>query len=230
MKNYRHIFFDLDHTLWDFETNCAQTLEELYELYKFSRLGFSSNDLIEKYNVVNYRMWYDYNRGKIDKDEMRKTRFQQTFAELSVDPSYVPDTMNEKFLQICPSKGNVMPHAHEVLEYLSNKYTLHIITNGFKETQSIKISTSNLANYFQQIINAELCGFAKPDKQIFDFALTKANAVEHESLMVGDDLYTDIGGARNAGIDQVYYNPKDSSHEDNVTYEIKCLSELYNLL
>jgi putative hydrolase of the HAD superfamily len=230
MKNYRHIFFDLDHTLWDFETNCAQTLEELYELYQFSNLGFTANDLVEKYNVVNYRMWYDYNRGKINKEEIRKTRFQQTFEELSVNPGLVPDSINDKFLQICPAKGNVMPYTHEVLDYLSNKYTLHIITNGFKETQSIKINTSHLSKYFQEIVNAEICGFAKPNKQIFDFALNKANAHDHESLMIGDDLYTDIGGARNAGLDQVYYNPKVASHNEEVTYEIKCLSELYNLL
>lgn len=230
MKNYKHIFFDLDHTLWDFETNCAQTLEELFEHYQFSKLGFTANDLIEKYNVVNYRMWYDFNRGKINKEEIRKTRFQQTFIELSIDPNLVPDTINEKFLQICPAKGNVMPYTHEVLEYLSKKYTLHIITNGFKETQSVKISTSNLSNYFQEIVNAEICGFAKPDKKIFDYALTKAKAINHNSLMIGDDLFTDVGGARNAGIDQVYYNPKDASHEEQVTYEIKCLSELYKLL
>jgi putative hydrolase of the HAD superfamily len=230
MKKYKHIYFDLDHTLWDFEKNCSETLNELFIQYNFAAFGIEATNFIEAYQKVNYKMWDEYNRGRITKSQIRSERFGNTFEELGLDRKSVPQDLNESFLKICPGKGNVIPYTHEVLNYLTDKkYILHIITNGFKETQHIKISTSKLEAYFDKVINSELCGFSKPDKKIFDYARNLSNADCEECIMIGDDLFTDIGGAQNAGIDSVFFNPKQIKHEGNPTFEISCLSELKKL-
>jgi putative hydrolase of the HAD superfamily len=113
---------------------------------------------------------------------------------------------------------------------LKAKYTLHILTNGFLETQHIKMSSSGIEIYFQEIVNSESCGFLKPDKKIFDYTLQKINAHCKDCLMVGDDLDADVIGARNAGIDHIYFNPKKEKHNESVTHEISCLSELLTIL
>lgn len=226
MSIYKHLFFDLDHTLWDFNKNCSETLEELFVHFQFASLGFLPSELIEKYTLVNYRMWDEYNKGLITKQEIRNRRFELTFAELGVDKSFVPSNINEEFLKICPAKGHVFPYTYEVLDYLVKNYNLHIITNGFTETQAIKMSTSKLDNYFSNVILSETLGFAKPDKKIFDHAVNLSGGKSSECIMIGDDLYTDIFGARNAGIDQVFFNPNKQKHEEQVTHEIECLSEL----
>ena len=230
MSSYKHLFFDLDHTLWDFDANCSETLQELHGVYGLEKYQIRLEDFIEKYKLINNRMWYDYNRGKISKEEIRDTRFELTFEELGVERSLTPPTLNKDFINICPTKANLFPFAHEVLSYLGQKYTLHIITNGFRETQDVKITTTKLDMYFQEIINSELCGYLKPDKRIFEYAILKNKAHARDCLMIGDDLYTDVHGARNAGLDQVFFNPKELEHEEEVTYEIKCLSELKKIL
>lgn len=234
MSRYRHLFFDLDHTLWDFEKNSSETLTELYGMFDLARFSFSPEELIEKYRSVNYLMWEDYNRGKLSKEAIRSLRFERTFEALGLEKGLVPPGINEEFLRICPAKGNVMPFVHEVLDYLSGKYVLHIITNGFNDTQSIKIRTSGLEKYFLEVINSERCGYSKPQKEIFEFAVATAGAVCNECLMVGDDLYTDIFGGKNAGMDTVYYNPRPlpvkEKPETEATYEIGCLRELKQIL
>lgn len=230
MKKYKHLYFDLDHTLWDFEKNCAETLSELFLHFNLSRYGIEVNAFIEAYQKVNYQMWHEYNRGRLQKNRIRSERFGNTFELLGLNRNEVPAGMNEEFLKRCPSKGNVIPFAHETLTYLSEKnYTLHIITNGFKETQHIKISSSNLDSYFDKVINSEICGFSKPDRKIFDYAIALSEADCKECIMIGDDLYTDIQGAKNAGMDAIYYNPKKNPHNETVTFEISCLSELMKI-
>lgn len=230
MTSYKHIFFDLDHTLWDFERNCAETLTELFAGYSLQKLGIDLAQFIIKYRVVNDRMWFDYNRGKITKEEIRDTRFEITFEELGLCRTLTPPQLNEDFINICPTKGNLFPFAHEVLTYLMKKYELHIITNGFGETQHVKLCSSGLENYFREIVNFDKCGFLKPDRRIFDYAIKKNNALPEHCIMIGDDLYTDVQGARNAGLDQVYFNPKQVTHQEAVTHEIRCLSELMHIL
>lgn len=230
MKKYKHLYFDLDHTLWDFEKNCAETLSELFVHYNLSNLGIALKDFIEAYRNINYQMWDAYNQKRITKSQIRSERFGNTFELLGLSRSLAPLDLNEKFLEICPSKSNVVPYAHEVLTYLADqKYSLHIITNGFKETQHIKISAGNLGHYFDKVINSELCGFSKPDKKIFDYARNLSGAECEECIMIGDDLYTDILGAKNAGMDSVFYNPRKINHNESVTYEVSCLSELLKI-
>jgi putative hydrolase of the HAD superfamily len=231
MTPYKHILFDLDHTLWDFEKNCSETLRELYvshDLKSFQK--FEVEDFIYQYKIINNRMWKEYNSGKITKEEIRSNRFGLTFLNLGLTVLDLPEKINEDFLRICPTKSNLLPHTHQVLTYLKSRYSLHILTNGFLETQNIKINSSGIENYFNEIVNSESCGFLKPDKKIFDYTLEKIKAVSHHCLMIGDDLEADMIGAKNAGIDHIYFNPKKEKHNEKVTHEISCLSELFNIL
>jgi putative hydrolase of the HAD superfamily len=231
MPSYKHILFDLDHTLWDFEKNCSETLQELYVSHDLNRFElFGVDDFIYQYKIINNRMWKEYNSGRITKDEIRSNRFGLTFLQLGLTISDLPEKINEDFLRICPAKSHLLPHAHQVLRYLKSKYTLHILTNGFLETQNIKINSSGIENYFDEIVNSESCGYLKPDKKIFDYTLNKIKAACHDCLMIGDDLEADVIGAKNAGIDHIYFNPKKEKHNETVTHEISCLSELMTIL
>ncbi|HEX8548098.1 MAG TPA: YjjG family noncanonical pyrimidine nucleotidase [Cytophagaceae bacterium] len=227
---YKHILFDLDHTLWDFDKNCSETLEELYQQYNLSTNGFSLEDLIVTYKHINSIMWKDYHHHKISKEEIRSQRFVLTFKFLGVDERRIPAALNDDFMRICPTKSNLIPYAREVLSYLKDSYQLHILTNGFKESQDLKINSSQIRAYFKEIINSEICGFLKPDKKMFDFAINKIAAEAKDCVMIGDDLVADVLGAKGAGIDHVYYNPLKTKHSESLTYEINCLSELKSIL
>src|SRR5690606_35437931 len=198
----RDIFFDLDHTLWDFDKNAEETLHELYFKYKFDSLfdKESSTRFIETYTVL-------YHRGKISKPELRKARFADTFTALGVSPELFPEEFELEYLTICPQKTNLFPDAHETLAYLGEKYNLHLISNGFKEACETNLEKSNLKKYFKHVFISEVIGVNKPDPKIFRFALETAAARAEASLMVGDNLDADIRGAMNAGIDAIFFNP-----------------------
>jgi putative hydrolase of the HAD superfamily len=231
MKTYTHLFFDLDHTLWDFEKNSEETLEHLFEVFNLGRFGFSFEDFFKKYSYVNKRLWQLYNAGKVNQEQLRRTRFHKSLRDLGVPQDEIPVELENEYLKICPTKSACFPFTHETLNYLKGKYQLHIITNGFKESQLLKINSSNLHSYFGEIITSECSGFAKPDKRIFKHALERVNWTDPKScLMIGDNLEADIIGAQNAGIDQVFFNPEKRPHPLKVTYEISCLSELQQLL
>ena len=230
MKTYSHIFFDLDHTLWDFEKNSEETIQYLFDEFKLSRYNFSYLDFYRKYSYVNKRLWQLYNAGKINQQQLRHTRFNKTLRDLGVPVNEIPFELENEYIRICPTKAGVFPFTHETLAYLKSKYTLHIITNGFRESQEIKITASNLNPYFSEVITSECTGFAKPDKRIFQHALERANCTAGNCLMVGDNLEADILGAQNAGLDQVFFNPEQRPHPLKVTYEISCLSELQRIL
>lgn len=230
MIRYKHIFFDLDHTLWDFDKNCAETLDELYHLYELGKYGVQVDRLIDEYQKVNHAIWQEYNLGNITKEVIRNKRFEITFSNLGLSSANIPPEIDNEFLKRCPARGNLFPHALDVLTYLQKKYDLHIITNGFEESQKIKIRTSGLEPFFNHVINSEVCGFSKPDRQIFEYALQKVNAECHECIMIGDDLEADIKGAQQMEMDHVLFNPHKRLHTTQVMHEINCLSELYTLL
>ena len=231
MKKYHHIFFDLDHTLWDFEKNSAETLADLYRQYGLMAFDlFSESRFIEKFKQVNGHLWDLYNAGKIDKGEIRERRFITIFTDLGLTPEQIPADFGQVYLQSCPKKSHIIPYAIETLDYLQRKYALHIITNGFDDVQDIKLTSANIKKYFQEIVTSESVGFKKPEKEIFEYALDVSKAEVSSSIMVGDNLHTDIKGARGINMDQIYFNPNDLSHRENVTYEVNCLSELSNIL
>ena len=135
---YRNIFFDLDHTIWDFDKNAEETLYELYNIYDLSAIGMPSAAIfIETYTRNNHRLWAEYHTGKITKDELRDTRFKRTFVELGILPELMPLNFEDDYVKLCPTKRHLFPRAHETLSYLKNKYTLHLISNGFKESSLI---------------------------------------------------------------------------------------------
>lgn len=228
---YQHIFFDLDHTIWDFDRNAEETLIELYESYSLNDLGVScATTFINIYTKNNHELWASYHLGKISKEELRKTRFKKTFLDLGVAPEIIPAQFEDDYVRICPTKTNLFPEAHETLEYLSKKYTLHLISNGFKESTELKIELSGLAKYFQTIVISEIVGVNKPDKAIFEFALQNAKAIKAESLMIGDSIEADIRGALSFGMDAIYFNPDNKEVPVDVTRQISHLKELKELL
>lgn len=230
-KEYKHIFFDLDHTLWDFEKNSEETLVHLYHHYKLKDFGVTHPDIfIEKYRAINAQLWHLYNRREITKDVLRVKRFEDAFIELGVNPQDVPKGIWQLYLQICPTKTNLFPDTIEVLEYLSQKYTLSILTNGFEETQHRKISHSGIAQYFTHLLTSENYGYAKPDPRIFEQLLQMNDAEAPQTIMIGDNIDTDIKGAMAAQIDSVFFNPEKTPHEHTVEREIFQLIELKEFL
>lgn len=233
MKTYTHILFDLDHTLWDFEKNSEETIYALYDQFALGSFGkFDCKSFYKKYKFVNMRLWDLYNKGRIKQAELRESRFVKTLTGLGLEPHEIPEGISEAYITLCPTKTAVFPFAYEVLEYLQPRYGLHIITNGFKEVQHIKMNTSNLHGYFREIVTSECCGYKKPDRRMFEHLLQRINVAPNECLMIGDNYECDIEGARDAGIDQVFFNPEKISHKRSPkpTYEISCLSELKQML
>ena len=230
-EKYKHIFFDLDHTIWDFDKNAEETLYELYDIYRLNEIGLPSAGLfIETYTRNNHQLWAEYHTGKITKNELRETRFKRTFLELGVHPDVLPIAFEDDYVKLCPTKTNLFPHAHETLRYLKDKYTLHLISNGFKESSELKIGNTNIGGYFQNIIISEVIGVNKPDPAIFEHALNLADADKNESLMIGDSLEADIYGALNFGIDAIYFNPFNAPKPADVPLQINHLKELILIL
>jgi putative hydrolase of the HAD superfamily len=226
----RHIFFDLDHTIWDFDKNAEETLHELYHIYSLADLGLSCpHTFIQTYTKNNHALWADYHLGKISKEQLRSTRFSTTFIELGLSVETIPEAFEDDYVRICPTKTNLFPGAHETLSYLRQKYSLHLISNGFKESTELKIAVTGLGQYFKNVFISEVIGFNKPDVKIFDFALSTAKASKDESIMIGDSLEADIRGAIDYGMEAIYFNPTKKDKPADVPRQINDLSELINL-
>lgn len=229
MKNKKHIFFDLDHTLWDFDKNAEETLFELYNVYQLKNLGLNSVDVfIETYTANNHALWLDYHLGKIDKEVLRETRFKKTFTDLGISPNLIPLNFENDYVNICPTKTNLFPQTHQTLQYLQKKYQLHLISNGFKESTEYKVKNTALTPYFTNVIISEVVGINKPDKAIFEYALNMATAKISESVMIGDSIEADIRGAQNINMDAIYFNPNRNEKPNDVLNQIYSLCELQN--
>lgn len=230
---YKHLFFDLDHTLWDFERNSAECLADIYEIFDFQNLNISSLEAFQQeFSIVNRRQWSLLEQNLITHDELRRRRFQETLENLGVKglkKSFGLE-INEYFLELLPKKAHLIDGAVEVLDYLLPKYDLHIISNGWQDIQVNKMKSSEIHHYFGEIITNELAGTRKPDRRIFDYAIevTKADLVE--SLMIGDNYEADVLGAINANMDTVFYNPDDIPTGQKPTFDIKKLVELKEIL
>ncbi|WP_295770720.1 YjjG family noncanonical pyrimidine nucleotidase [uncultured Mucilaginibacter sp.] len=231
MKRYSHIFFDLDHTLWDFDRNADETLQELFVLHKLEDLGIKSvQDFIATYTRNNHALWTDYHLGKIDKETLRQTRFRKTFTDMGLHPDAIPDAFEDAYVELCPTKTNLFPYAHETLSYLQDKYTLHIISNGFESATRQKVCGTGLETYFENVIISELVGINKPHKGIFEYALQLSGANKEECIMIGDSLEADVYGALNFGMDAIYFNPLEVSKPEDVPMQIFSLNELRKIL
>jgi len=230
-KTYKHIFFDLDHTLWDFERNAEETKREMFETFKLKERGIPDYESFRGiYIGINQALWAMYRDDIIEKDELNFRRFYDTLCFLGINDRALGEDMASGFIEGISSKTYLFPHAKELLEYLYPKYPLHIITNGFEEVQYAKLKNSGMGRYFTSVITSEEASSKKPDAEIFQFALRKTGAMATESIMIGDDLDVDIAGARQMGIDQLYVNHDRKIHSELVTLEVFSLEEIVGLL
>ncbi len=243
MKKYKAILWDLDGTLWDLNKNTTIALTQLFE--RFERSNFQNTTLenfLNCYPKHNERVWALYREGRIAKEELRNKRFIDLFDEVNAkyDLNFV-DLFATEFLAICPRLPHLIEGALEILEKTKNDYTHVILTNGFIEVQGFKMAASKIEHYFRTVVYSEEAGVRKPHAAIFELALQRANCTAEEALMIGDDWDADILGARNAGIDQVFFtgtekrlaelhHGKTIRHNYVPTFTIDTLSELRNII
>jgi putative hydrolase of the HAD superfamily len=230
MKKYKHLLFDLDHTLWDFHTNSMNTLQELFDHFKLGERFDGFQSFYSTYEVHNVSLWEQYRRGSIRKKELNFERFFRPLKEVGFDDPELARRFGNAYVEESPAKTALMPHTLEVLEYLFPHYELHIITNGFKEVQERKLEKSGLMNYFNKVFISELIGRQKPDRYFFEYVIKSLNAHKCDSMVIGDSLEADIAGAMNYGLDHIFYNPQRLKHEVEVMHEIHSLNELKGLL
>jgi putative hydrolase of the HAD superfamily len=230
--NYRHLFFDLDHTLWDFETNSKEAMVDIFNNNQLNEIGVNSFDLFfERYSHHNHLLWDKYSKGKIKQDELRWKRMWLSLLDFKIANEPLSRKMGLEFLDILPTKNSLFPYTHEILTYLKQKgYQMHLITNGFEKVQYHKLSKSNIDKYFIEVITSEGSNSLKPNKEIFDFALQKSGAAAKESIMIGDNIEADIKGALNAGMDCIFVNHINAITEVKPTYTIYHLKELETIL
>lgn len=228
MKNLKHIFFDLDHTLWDFDKNSEETLHFLFNKYQFHlHTPHTIDEFVTAFHVANRILWKAYDNNEINKHEMRNQRIKMTFNAVKLPQYIIPETFNDEYLSICPTKGKLLPHTLDVLNYLHTKYDLHILTNGFEDIQHIKMSTSGLSPFFKNVFTAEKIGLKKPDKAYFNFIIDTINSSKNECVMIGDTYETDILGAHHAEIKAIFFNPeKDRINDIESIIEINSLLDL----
>lgn len=228
---YQHLFFDLDHTLWDFDANARLTLREIYDELKLAAVGVDDFDLFHtRYLFHNEILWARYRNGFLRVDDLRWKRMHLTLLDFKIGNERLAEEMGSKFLTLLPTRNLLFPDTMDVLHRLKEKnYQLHIITNGFEVTQHNKLKTSNLLPLFQEIITSEGSNSLKPKKEIFEYALKKAGALADHSIMIGDSIEVDISGAKNAGMDQVYVNHTKASTDFLPTYTVTSLKELENI-
>ena len=230
---YKHIFFDLDHTLWDHNTNSRLALEEVFEAFNLQEIGVtSSQDFYSTFTDINFSLWDKYEAGQISQPELRYQRFRLIFNQLGVKNQEICDTVSDSYMDISTKKSTLLPNAHEILTYLHPKYPMHIITNGFDDVQSVKMEAGKITHFFSEIITSQNSGYKKPDARIFEYALKKINALPHECVMIGDIFPSDIVGATRAGIDAVFFNPDQRNQDISIKpkYEIRDLVELRGIL
>ena len=207
------IFFDLDHTLWDFEKNSALTFQKIFG---DNGLNITLEDFLEIYVPINLEYWKLYREERVSKAELRYQRLKRTFDQIGETVS--DDMINilaHQYIEHLPSYNHLVPNTVQILEYLSPNYKLHIITNGFHEVQEKKLKGGNIHHYFQNIVNSETAGVKKPHPHIFELALDKAKVSPQNSLMIGDNLEADILGAKSVGMEVLHFNSnKESSHNE----------------
>ncbi len=231
MLKYKHLFFDLDHTLWDFDTNAKETLGDIFLQFELEkRITTDFTGFYTAYLYHNKILWNRYHHGFITADELKWRRMWRTLLDFKIGDEKLAKELSSCFLEILPTKKTLFPHTFEILNYLQEKnYQLHLITNGFEKTQWSKINNSGLDIYFKQVITSEASNSLKPKREIFEFALSKAQATLEESIMLGDNLEADIQGAINFNMDCVFVNHLQEATDLQPTYTVCHLQELRNI-
>jgi putative hydrolase of the HAD superfamily len=225
---YRHLFFDLDHTLWDFESNSKQTWQQLYLQHGLhEKITPDFDAFYDRYSYHNKRLWDRYHHGFIKQDELRWKRMWLSFLDFKVGDDKLAKQLSDEYLVILPTQKMLFPYTLEIIEYLTAKsYQLHLITNGFDNIQWGKLRSSQIDHCFKEVITSEKAMSLKPHKAIFEYALQGTGAALHESIMIGDNLDADIKGAMDAGLDTIFVNHINEPTELKPTYTIYHLREL----
>lgn len=230
-NNIKHIFFDLDRTLWDFEKSAEQAFDLIFEKYSLGDQGVTSGKAFhDAYTIHNDKLWELYRKGEIEKEILRGLRFKLTINDFGIDDQELGEKIGDEYVRISPLLVNLFPFAIEILEYLSPKYTMHVITNGFAEVQTIKLRESDMRKYFNQIITSEEAGVKKPDPRIFELAFEKSGAKVEQSIMIGDDYEVDILGAMNMGMKQIFFDPYQLQPMADCSYRVASLQEIMEIL
>lgn len=219
------VFFDLDHTLWDFEKNSALAFETIFKKHQLTAY---LNAFLTHYVPINLRYWSLYRDEKITREELRYGRFKEAFDLIgyAIDHATI-DLISDDYIAHLPLNNHLFDGTIELLEYLREKYRLHIITNGFAEVQARKISNANIGHYFATVTNSEMAGVKKPHPQIFEYALKQANAQKETSIMIGDCIDADVRGALRFGIDAILFGQSAPLADIK---QVSHLSELKNYL
>jgi len=203
-NNIEHVFFDLDHTLWDFDKNSALAFKMIFKKFE---LSIDITSFLETYKPINMQYWKLYREEKVTKEELRRGRLSKTFTALGVDfPLEVIDQIADDYIHFLPSHNHLIKGTKEILNYLTPKYRLHIITNGFKEVQNKKLKKSGILHHFQTITNSEEVGVKKPNALIFEYAIKTSGAKSNNSMMIGDNYEADILGAAAMGFQTICFN------------------------
>lgn len=232
MKNIRHIFFDLDNTLWDHRKNAVLTLEELFQRKEISdKYNILFNEFHAKYDEINEDLWVKIRDGIIDKDFLRKHRFYDTFLHFGIDNEELAQYFEKHFLDEIINFNELIPQTIEILEYLKEKgYQLHVVSNGFHEVTNRKVEKSGLKKYFETVTSAEDAHAMKPDERIFEYSLNLANAEKSESIFIGDDWVADVKGAQNFGLDIIFFDALKEDKSEEGLKTIQNLEEIKNFL
>jgi putative hydrolase of the HAD superfamily len=225
---YHHLFFDLDHTLWDFEANAKETLYDLNLTHNLEKRGvYNFDSFFNQYSYHNNKLWDRYTKGFIKQEELRWKRMWLALLDFKIADEALAKRMSQEFLEILPLKKNLFPYTVEILTYLHDKnYGMHLITNGFDAIQHSKLASSNLQHFFTEVITSENSNSLKPNREIFEFAMKRCGTTSSECIMIGDNLDADIAGAMNAGLDTVFVNHLCINAYVEPTYMIYHLQEL----
>lgn len=216
-SNIKCVFFDLDHTLWDFDKNAEETLHELYNQFALNAVHEGSvQDFVQAYYTINNRLWQQYEKGVISKDFLRTERFKLAFEQIGIDKKNVPQNIWELYLEMCPKKTNLITGAIDICDHLNGSYDLGLISNGFENTQKVKLQYSGLDKYFRKLVTSERVGHPKPKSEIYHVALAEASVNPDECIMIGDSFNNDVLGAMEVGISAIWFNPQNSTPNEDV--------------
>jgi putative hydrolase of the HAD superfamily len=229
---YKHVFIDLDDTLWNFHSNAKEVLGEIFQSRQLTNYFTDFEQYFRLYAQRNFELWELYSKGLVTKDFLNVERFLHPLREIGNPDTQLAKQISAEFLMLLPNKTTLMPHAIEVLDYLHAKYPLTIVSNGFIEVQYKKLKNAKLEKYFENVVLSQSANALKPDRRIFEYALQLNGAIPSETIMIGDSYTADIVGARNVGMDQIYYNTHRPITADQTapTYTISNLLELKELL
>lgn len=227
LDNIEHVFFDLDHTLWDFDKNSALAFDKIF---KMQQLSIKVEDFLEVYLPINFKYWELYRNNSVSKEALRYGRLKETFDTLKFEACDTTiDTIADDYIKYLPNNNHLLEDSIEILDYLAKKYRLHIITNGFDEIQERKMQNSGIHHYFETVTTSEEAGVKKPHPEIFQKALQKCDARPEISVMIGDNIEADIKGAHNYGLHTIFLDSYDKVNQNQFP-QIQKLKELLDYL